>query len=456
MADGQAAASPSDSGFMEEGAAPPAAAPARAPRRRSEEWRRNLKAVFGHGLGKMAMIATVSAIVLMLVFGVRALMAPPAGPSAAPGKVDVPEAPAVGVSVEPVSPKEAERRAQVAAEEAGEAAAKGMTYQPAFTPVVEGGPAGRPPTPGQAPAGTAALPAQPPGVASTEVSAPPVLPAPAQNDGALAAQQAEERRQQQAVLDAQIAARDKFVESVRNATLANIEKMLEPKDAGARPGAGFSSVAYLPKAAAPAPAGAAPAAPASVTGPAPARGRAVLFKAGSIIFATLDAEVNTDDGGAVFATVRGGAFNGAKLLGKIEQAPENIRLKFEVLAPQDQRPTIAINAVAIRESDAKQGVANIVDRHILERYTTLFAGSMLAGLGKAAMQPQGTSVVQPNGQLVVTNPTLTPERIAMFALGEVGTNAGAAVKKGFSRPPTYITPANTGIGVVFLADVGEP
>lgn len=47
--------------------------------------------------------------------------------------------------------------------------------------------------------------------------------------------------------------------------------------------------------------------------------RELLIKTGTIMYATLDAEVNTDDGGDVLATIRGGKWNGSKLIGKIEQ-----------------------------------------------------------------------------------------------------------------------------------------
>jgi intracellular multiplication protein IcmE len=186
-----------------------------------------------------------------------------------------------------------------------------------------------------------------------------------------------------------------------------------------------------------------------------ATSKRIIFKAGKAIFATLDSEVNTDDGGDVFATVQGGSYAGAKLIGKIEQAPRNIRLRFSILSPQDERPTLSVNAIAIREQDAKEGVADSINNHRLERYSALFAGSLLQGLGQAAAQPQGTAVVLPNGQTVVEQQELTNKRIGLFALGSVGTNAGAQVRQTFSEPPTYKTPANKGIGVVFLADVTE-
>ena len=65
------------------------------------------------------------------------------------------------------------------------------------------------------------------------------------------------------------------------------------------------------------------------------------------------------------------------------------------------------------------------------------------------------SIVLPNGQVVISQQELSNKRIAMYALGEVGNNAGSEVRKNFSQPPTYITPANKGIGLIFLTDATE-
>jgi hypothetical protein len=47
-------------------------------------------------------------------------------------------------------------------------------------------------------------------------------------------------------------------------------------------------------------------------------------------------------------------------------------------------------------------------------------------------------------------------RIAMYALGEVGTNASGEVRKIVDQPATYGIKAGRGIGVMFLADATIP
>jgi intracellular multiplication protein IcmE len=423
----------------------------------------NFNSVFGHGIGKAGLIIAGVFVLVAGAFAMRGLNSSKV-PQVQSAQVDVPRAPVPDVSVDPLDPKEAERRSQQAALEADLASQKGQTYQPGFSAVIaqeqKPGAQATLNVPGQDPA-----PAASPPVPPVQVALPAETAQQAQQ-----AQQEEQRRQ--AELDKQRAERDKYIAAVRGGVTEQAGEMLQGKgkDAGFGGRGIYSTVSYMPTARA-MPAGAgnaglpanAAGATAAATG-APATGaegassvpkKKILFKAGSTAFATLDSEVNTDDGGEVFATMHGGKFNGARLIGKIEQGPRNIRLRFNILAPQDDRPTTAINAIAIREEDAKQGVAETIDNHTLSRYTALLAGSLLSGLGRAAAEPQGDTIVLPNGQVVISQQELSNKRIAMYALGEVGNNAGAEVRKNFSQPPTYITPANKGIGLIFLTDATE-
>jgi len=435
------------------------------------ELKANFMSVFGHGIGKFALIAVGLVVVVLVAVAVRGFNSKSAVKEKA--QVDVPGAPPAKVSVDPIDEREAQRRAEQGAKEAEVAARTGQTYQPDFNPAVVANQ-----TPQQGQPGytqpqlnvadtqqTQARPGQPP-VPQVPITVPAGqssanggagVPNGQQTQQQANAQQQEEQRRQQAERDKQLAAREKYVEQLRGGVKDQVEELLggKGKEGGIRGTGAYSVVSYLPKQQNAANVASATTGSGDLSITPSANKKAPIFKAGKAIFATLDSEVNTDDGGEVFATVHGGKYDGAKLIGKIEQAPRNIRLRFSILSPQDDRPTLTVNAIAIREEDAKQGVAETIENHTLERYTALFAGSILSGIGKAAMQPQGNTVVLPNGQLIVQNSEMTNKRIAMYALGDVGINAGAEVRKNFSQPPTYKTPANKGIGVIFLTDVNE-
>jgi intracellular multiplication protein IcmE len=455
---------PQDAGFESEVAPAEDAAALTERRQTSEgarfrsEFSRNFNSVFGHGVGKIALIVGGIFIVVACAFAMRGFAHRSTQPQPEKVQVDIPRPPSPRVSVEPIDPREVQRRAQQAVREADVAQSKGQTYQPDFTPAVTRTSSAadlrfgsQPPIPGQdGQTQTAAVKPTPVPVSVTV----PTSAASAQVNARLLAQE-EQRRQLE--LDRQRAAREKYVEELRNGVKAQIQELIGERG-GLHSAGGYSVVRYLPverAVVAQSMADAHDGAAAPPVTPQSASLKRILFKAGKAIFATLDSEVNTDDGGDVFATIRGGAYDGSKLIGKIEQAPRNIRLRFSMLAPQDDRPTLAVNAIAIREQDAKEGVADSINHHTIERYSALFAGSLLQGLGQAAAQPQGSAIVLPNGQTVVEQQQLTNKRIALFAAGSVGTNAGAQVRQTFSEPPTYKTRANKGIGVVFLADVAE-
>mgnify|MGYP000025173501 FL=1 len=184
-----------------------------------------------------------------------------------------------------------------------------------------------------------------------------------------------------------------------------------------------------------------------------AAARKAIIKAGSTAFATLDSEANTDDGRTVLATVRSGKWKGSKLIGQIEQAYNNMSLTFTIMAPQDDRPTMRVRAVALREADAKLGMAEKIDHHTLSRYSALAAAALLQGAGRVYQQPVGTTIVT-NGGVVTTTEEPTDRRVVGAAVGELGMAIGSEIRRrGFNQPSTYSTPAETGFVLYFLEDV---
>lgn len=438
---------------------------------KATELKQNFQSVFGHGVGKAALISVGVFLVIAVGVAVRGMTKGPKEEDQRAAKVDMPNTPRPRVTVDPIDSKEAERRNQRAALEAQAAERRGDSYQPDFNPAVvknQGASAGGLTQPQLGLVEGAAPPVPPASAASQPVNV--TVPAGTQsaNAGAGAntaaqqanaqAQQEDQRRKQEHDRQQQVV--NKYIEDVQKGVKDQVEDMVgSSQKPGSLRGVGtYATVTYLPSQRATGTSGAAGGVTGSAGAPAgsaSAPAKKAVFRAGRAAFATMDAEANTDDGMEAFATMRGGPYDKAKLIGKIEQGPRNIRLHFTKLAPDDDRPTLSINAYAIREEDARLGVADEIDNHTLERYTALFAGSVLQGLGKAAAQPQGQVIVLPNGQTIVQQDELSNKRIAMYALGEVGTNAGQEIRKSFSTPPTYKKFAGKGIGVIFLDDVFE-
>lgn len=464
------------SGYEREGVnAEPAAEPIASnnvkPKKQGKNWdqlKTNFLSVFGQGIGKASILIAAFFIVIFSAIAYRSFRAiGNANQGSSATKVDTPDAPRPQVTIDEVSEREAARRANQANQEANEAGNKGQTYQPEFSPKigsdsgqVQFDHAGNPISVSSQP-GQGGQPGVPVSVAQQANHQAVDVVMPANEAAAAAAAQADAQRNQ-SIRAQQEEARTKYVTQVQTGVKEQAEILLGTvgKESGLRSSSRYSVVSYMPPAK-PVATGSVQAANAASTSPVGATNTTAAsvpkyaFRAGKVGYAQLDGEANTDDGTDVIATLHGGAYDGGKLIGKIEIAPRNIRLRFTSLTPPDDRPTLTINAIAIREEDAKQGVADSIDNHTLERYAALFVSSTLGGIAKAAAQPQGNVVILPNGQTITQNPELTNRRLAMFALGEVGVAAASEVRKVFDTPPTYKTNAKRGIGVVFLSDVIE-
>lgn len=186
------------------------------------------------------------------------------------------------------------------------------------------------------------------------------------------------------------------------------------------------------------------------------------IKAGTILFAVLDTAVNSDEPGPVSATIVGGRFKGAKLLGTMSTSPipgggspERITLNFNLMNIPEAPSSIGIQAIAVDPDTERTALASNVDRHYLLRYGAIFASAFMTGYAKVITSQGTVSQVATNGQTITTeSPTLDSKKTIYAALGEVGKKWGDAVAPLANRPYTVTVNAGIGIGVLFLADVG--
>lgn len=440
-----AEATAAEQGYVEPTpAAPTQQAQAQKEARANEIRRRNLAATFGSGPGKLALIATAVILIVFVVFAANGFMR--SKQVIDQSEVNAPKTPANRVTTNAVTPTEAARRAEQSRQEAEQARNQGGSYQPGFDYNV-----GNPPPGKNGP--VAMMP--------TTAASGPVGGLPSgQADAALRANQQEQERvrnemaQNEARLGAEVKAlesqRDKYAESIKDEIIKQIGGMYASQGAESLNALGsYSQASYYT----PAPAQAASGAGAAGQGGHADVAKKTLIKAGSTYYATLDSEANTDDGRLVMATVRSGKYKGAKLIGNLEQTNNNIQLSFSTLAPTDERPTMRIRAVALREEDAKVGMAENIDHHTLSRYSSLAVAALLQGAGRVAMQPSTTTYLTSSG-IITTVDQSTNRQALGGAIGEMGSAIGSEIRRrGYNQPSTYSTPAQKGFMLYFLEDV---
>lgn len=188
----------------------------------------------------------------------------------------------------------------------------------------------------------------------------------------------------------------------------------------------------------------------------------VLIKAGTILYASLDTAVNSDEPGPIMCTVVQGDFKGAKVIGALQPAqstdnrPEKVILSFTTMSPVNTDKSLKIKAVAVDPDSARTALASDVDHHYLLRYGTLLASSFATGYAKV-ISSQGSSV-QTNtasGTTTTSMPSLSANQQIYAALGQVGQNVGTATSTYFNTPNTITVDQGTGFGLLVLDDVSE-
>ena len=180
-------------------------------------------------------------------------------------------------------------------------------------------------------------------------------------------------------------------------------------------------------------------------------GSKVLALAGHISFAMLDIGINSNEKSPIEATIEGGRFHGARLLGSFKREHQVVVLQFHIMTFDGQ--SYSINAYGISTKNAHVGMASSVNNHVLYRYGWLFAGAFLQGLDQALQQANQAMVVG-NGFAVMTH-QLNNGQILQQAAGNVGNVMVPIAENRFNTPPTVRVPAGTGLGILFMSPVKE-
>ncbi|MCF4130130.1 DotG/IcmE/VirB10 family protein [Methylobacterium sp. SyP6R] len=202
------------------------------------------------------------------------------------------------------------------------------------------------------------------------------------------------------------------------------------------------------------------------TGPfGPGVRHATVARAGDVAYAVLDRGFNSDDPAApIFATIvdlderqQPGPLNGIRMMGQIIYSQTQGAIRFTTMILQDGRQG-PMQAIAITVDQARTGVAEDVDNHVLERYGGLVIAGLIQGVGQVGQQltQLNTQTVVGNGFAVQSGRGIDWLTAGMGAALPVGQAMTSAAARSFSRPPTLSSSVNFPVGVVFLQPVVVP
>lgn len=177
---------------------------------------------------------------------------------------------------------------------------------------------------------------------------------------------------------------------------------------------------------------------------------------GTVLYAEMISEANSDSPGPVLAQIVQGPLTGARLIGSFETQRETLVVSFHTLTMGTDREgnqideTIPISAYAVDAGTIGTGVATDVDYHLLQNIGITFAAAFAQGFGQAIAQ-SGQQIISNDNGTTVVNPTLTTQQQLLVATGTAAGAAGQSLNQLFgNRPITIKVKSGTGIGVFFL------
>ncbi len=177
------------------------------------------------------------------------------------------------------------------------------------------------------------------------------------------------------------------------------------------------------------------------------------LKAGDMMQAILETDVNSKEPSAVMAKVIGGKFAGARLIGSIQVVGKKVVLQFSTINIPGHNKSYAISAVAVDLNTSRTAMASEVNNHYFLKYGLLLGSAFIKGWSEAIKSQNQTTQMSENGTITVQTGKKSNKEINREALGEVGTEISSAVRSSQSSlDPTIKVYKDTAIGLLLLSD----
>lgn len=181
---------------------------------------------------------------------------------------------------------------------------------------------------------------------------------------------------------------------------------------------------------------------------------------GSMNYATILADINSDYPGMVRAKILGGPLDQAMLIGNytvpfIEdpyRPRDKIRIAFNQLVYN--RITFPISAAGLDTQSMTDYISGDVDYHYLTRWGGLIGANILKGIGKA-VATTGTSYSNDGSGTIYQQPITATGDQLKIAAGEVGSELSQIARQQFDRPPTVTSDRGSMIAIFFLKEIND-
>lgn len=182
----------------------------------------------------------------------------------------------------------------------------------------------------------------------------------------------------------------------------------------------------------------------------------IIIAAGSIVYAQLLNEANSDVEGPIVALIAQGPFSGSRALGSFSRKEELLVLQFNTLVTKDGY-SVPIQSFAMDPDTTLVGMATDVDHRYWSRIILPAAASFVQGVGEAIGEKGTTSVTVNNS----SGTTTSQDNSEIDTEQELAKGAEKAFEKlgdifddeAEDEEPLVIVKAGTPMGLLFMQSV---
>lgn len=180
---------------------------------------------------------------------------------------------------------------------------------------------------------------------------------------------------------------------------------------------------------------------------------AILLPAGTIEYAQMLTEANTDVPGPILAQIVTGPFKGARIIGSFEESYDYLTLNFDTIVLDGV--DYSANGVAIDTKTTLPGLATDIDRRYFKRVILPMAAEFISGFAEA-VSDSGTTTVTVSGDTTTetTSNDRDNDQEVASGIATAGRELSSVIQEiKENNPPLLRVRAGTPIGILFVESV---
>lgn len=180
----------------------------------------------------------------------------------------------------------------------------------------------------------------------------------------------------------------------------------------------------------------------------------ILIPAGTVEYAQLITEANSDTEGPILAQLVSGPLAGAKLLGTFTTEDEFLVLNFSAIVIDGiSHPT---EAIALNPDTTSPGMVTDIDHRYFSRIVLPAAASFVTGLGEGIVQVNETTVNAGSGTTISSKSELDPTQELFSGIKEASSAIGDILTEdGKETEPLIRVQSGTPMGLLFVQPVTD-